>query len=621
MRTLLLRAAVLGALGMACGARTELSAEQHDGGGAPVASGGLGSGGAATGGVNGFAGGMGQGGEGNAPLGGSAAVGGAAGMQQGARGGVAAGEDAGGRGGALAGAGGAGVRADGGAPRGAGGAPASSGARNGGETGTSPRVPGIVVAPSGPLVVTEAGAEVTVRVVLTSALTHPATIEVSSSDPTEGVVRPERLVFGTDDWDQWQSFVIQGVDDGVPDLPQTFQVVLARLVTDDPAYALLKPPDLSVQNWEIFEVVGPGSAAFGGRQLSGNGRFLVYETHDDEIMLHDRSDRSTRRVDDPAIEGASNPRISGDGRYVVYDAGPGSSRNAYVFDRLLEETHGVSVTASGGFGVDRDARPMPSYDGRFIAFVSDSQNLYPTPHSSQGEILLRDTSLGLNTLISVASDGGLANDYATLSSLSDDGRFVVFQSVATNIVPGKPQRRHDVYLRDLQAQSTVVAGRSLDGGYPNSYALLGAFSGNGQVVTFSSFASDIVDGDDADTFDAFAWDRSTDMVARINPVPLADDSHYALTDVSRDGRYIAFNSAAAGMVTGDTNGTSDVFVLDRTHDNLVRRSHGLHGEELSRNSGGASLSDDGKIVMFSTDSPEITGSTAAAGYVVVSVVP
>src|SRR4028119_1945795 len=142
--------------------------------------------------------------------------------------------------------------------------------------------------------------------------------------------------------------------------------------------------------------------------------------------------------------GGTNPSISADGRFVAFDSNasnfvPGDTNNnngIFVRDTLTNTTTGVSVDSAGNQGNRSSLGPSISADGRFVAFSSDASNFVPGDTNSTEDIFVRDTLTNTTTLVSVDSAGNQANMGSEDPSISADGRFVAFYSLASNIVPG-----------------------------------------------------------------------------------------------------------------------------------------------------------------------------------------
>ena len=161
-----------------------------------------------------------------------------------------------------------------------------------------------------------------------------------------------------------------------------------------------------------------------------------------------------------SIYGSGSPSISGDGRFVAFETNatdlvPNDTNHRsdiFVFDRQTGTTERVSV-ASDGAQADLDSyHPSISGDGRYVAFESDASNLVAGDSNATSDIFVYDRATGQTQRVSIASDGSQANDESTTASISGDGRYVVFQTPATNLanlVPGTSES----YTRHFRARS------------------------------------------------------------------------------------------------------------------------------------------------------------------------
>ncbi|WP_104108360.1 PD40 domain-containing protein [Nocardioides sp. 616] len=268
-----------------------------------------------------------------------------------------------------------------------------------------------------------------------------------------------------------------------------------------------------------------------------------------------------------ANEDSRRPAISGDGRFVTYESWatnlvPGDTNRAYdvfVHDRSTAVTTRVSV-ATGGAQAS-GSEPAISGDGRYVTFQSSAASLLPGA-SSGAPVFVHDRSTGVTRPVSVAIDGTPSG--ASHSSISADGRFVAFESPESTLVPGDTHGPGDVFVRDLTTGVTTRVSVATGGAQANESSWKPAISSDGRFVTFESWASNLVPGDTYDQ-DVFVHDRSTG-VTRLASVgsagPGPGGSSYN-PSVSADGRRVAFHSAATNLVSGDTNGVLDVFVWDR----------------------------------------------------------
>ncbi|MDP8961590.1 MAG: hypothetical protein M3N32_08255 [Actinomycetota bacterium] len=295
-----------------------------------------------------------------------------------------------------------------------------------------------------------------------------------------------------------------------------------------------------------------------------------------DVFVHDRQTGATSRVT-PVGDGTQRTgdsygsSISADGRYVAFSHfAPGQS--IQFFHHWL-----YSNSVSGGVIVVHDRQtglttavgdgwePSISGDGRFVAFQSGPGGVYlgggeTTPERT--EVFLHDRTTATTTLVSRASVGTPGDDDSFASSISGDGRFVTFSSYATNLVAGDTNRSPDAFVHDRQTGATSRVSVTSDGTEGDDYSFASSISGDGRFVTFSSYATNLVAGDTNLSPDAFVHDRQTGATSRVGVASdgtQADLGSYA-PDVSDDGSHVAFGSGATNLVAGDTNERTDVFV-------------------------------------------------------------
>ena len=190
---------------------------------------------------------------------------------------------------------------------------------------------------------------------------------------------------------------------------------------------------------------------------------------------------------------------------------------------------------------------------------------------------------------------GIAPDADVISpAVSSDGRFVVFESEATDLVPGDRNRHADVFLYDRQNQETRLVSISPGGVQGDGPSGDPAISGDGRFVVFTSEAANLVPGDENGLKDVFALDRLTGLISRISVTRVGGEadgaSHSPVVDHA--GRYFVYQSAAANLVFNDQNAADDVFIFDRLTQNVIRASAGANDGRSP------AISGDGRIVAF-----------------------
>jgi hypothetical protein len=290
--------------------------------------------------------------------------------------------------------------------------------------------------------------------------------------------------------------------------------------------------------------------------------------------------------------------LSGDGRFAAYGLGAGNTEQIYVWERETGLTTVASTDTTGLAGDDENGIVTLSNDGRYVVFYSRSQNLSQPPPYWQGGVLRRDRAARTTALVSLPDQGGLADDFSLLAAVSDDGRFVAFQSVATNLAGPPRAREHAIYLRDLLLGHTEAVSPAPPTGV-RGWAVDPLIAGDGSFVAFATGV------DSFDTATILLWERTTHQLTTIARGFHPDDG-YPLVGLSTDARYVAFGSRASNVVPDDGNSAMDGFVHDRVAQRTVRRTHDAAGGELARGGRPVALSGNGKTVAFVTASPEVS---------------
>jgi Tol biopolymer transport system component len=334
-----------------------------------------------------------------------------------------------------------------------------------------------------------------------------------------------------------------------------------------------------------------------------------------------------------AIVGAdltgSDRLVSADGRYVIFrswswnlvSGDTNISPDVFLRDRLLGTTERISVDSSGlqgnaGSGLFGYAM---SPDGRFVVFYSEASNLVSGDVNSVADVFVRDRLSGTTALVSLDSGGVQGNAKSEYPCISADGRFVAFDSLATNLVSGDTNGKCDVFVRDLQLGTTQRLSVSTTGTESNGDSLAASISADGRFVAFYSNGSNLVAGDTNGTWDVFVYDRlngSIELVSQPTGGGSGNGESYA-PNISNDGRFVTFTSRASNLVSGDTNGAYDIFVRDRSLAVTELVSVSLTGGAGDSDSLGSGISADGRYVAFESSASNLVsgGPNFGAAYV------
>ncbi len=313
-----------------------------------------------------------------------------------------------------------------------------------------------------------------------------------------------------------------------------------------------------------------------------------------------------------SLLGGGKWQVSDDGRYVVFesnatnlvdDDGNGFT-DVFVRDLELRTTTRVSVNADGTDADGSSGRPAISGDGRYVAFESTATDLVEGDTSGTGGVFVRDLLTGRTTKISLHSNGGESNGPSGRSSINRDGRYVSFVSAASNLVEGDGNGFADIFVRDLQDGLTERVSVNTVGGDANVPSWVSSISANGRYVGFISSADNLVDGDTNGFRDIFVRDLELGQTALVSVDPTGGGANGASLGVAvnADGRVVAFSSVANNLVAEDTNLLDDIFVRDMESNTTTRVNVSQGGAQTSGgNSLSPSLTSDGRFVTFQSD--------------------
>lgn len=242
--------------------------------------------------------------------------------------------------------------------------------------------------------------------------------------------------------------------------------------------------------------------------------------------------------------------------------------DAYARDLQAGVTRWVSVGYGGQPADDASFGYDVSADGRYVVFVSFGSNIVAGDTNGERDVFVRDLQRRTTRRISVGPGGRQADGGSPTGAISADGRFVAFTSWASNLVSGDGNETNDVFVRDRVAGTTRLVSVGLDGQVGNRESVARDISADGRYVLFDSVASNLVDGDTNGLFDTFVRDRLAGTTERVSVGPGGRQANnLSFSDaISPDGRHVTFSSGASNLVAGDTNRTSDVFAWDEAGD-------------------------------------------------------
>lgn len=327
-------------------------------------------------------------------------------------------------------------------------------------------------------------------------------------------------------------------------------------------------------------------------RISEDGNTVVFASMADNLVPHDNNgiigwdifavdlaSQTIQRVSVSSIGEEGNgqstlPQVSGDGRYVLFQSNAlnfvtpdinGIGDDIFLHDRQTGITELVSVSSTGEQGNYYNTFPAMSDDARYIAFDAGSLNLVPDDTNDRSDVFVHDRLLGITERVSVSSAGGQANGDSSWPDISNDGRYVVFNSMASNLVAGDSNGDSDIFLHDRLTHTTELISLSSTGEQGDGFSFSAFVSDNGQFVVFASRAMNLVNPGTGD-MQVFLRDRlagTTELVTVDWGGSLYGAGESYPRAISADGRYVLFDSRADNLVLGDMNGEGDTFIRDR----------------------------------------------------------
>ncbi len=322
--------------------------------------------------------------------------------------------------------------------------------------------------------------------------------------------------------------------------------------------------------------------------------------------------------------------FSANGRYMVFDSDApnlvpkdtNDTNDVFMHNLQTTKTTRISVASDGTQGNEASYSPSISADGRYVVFTSDASNLVSGDTNGKADIFLYERETGKTTRVSVASDGTQSNEGSYAPSISADGRYVVFYSFASNLVPNDKNRASDIFVHERETGKTTRVSVASDGTESNYGSHSPSISVDGRYVAFDSYASNLVPGDTNLTDDIFVYDRQTGKTTRVSVASdgtqSTDGSYWPL--ISADGRYVTFYSSASNLVPGNSNGTSNILVHDQQTGKTTRFNVAEDGTQSTDGSYWPSFNATGRYVAFTSEASNLVqGDTNHAWDIFVTV--
>jgi len=405
-------------------------------------------------------------------------------------------------------------------------------------------------------------------------------------------------------------------------------------------YRVTTPENWFVSQAPLTRVVdGTIQAAFGTSlevSMDRSGRYLTFSSvspfgiednfNQEDVIVFDRETAAIERITN-STAGSIEPTISYDGRYIVFASyantlvsspsvnGNNDVLDIFVYDRTfkstLQVTRGFGVRDSFGLfeatrGFDEvkghSRSPSISNDGRFVVFESEATNLVPNDTNGKSDVFLWDRNSDSIRRISEWFDGE-GNDDSFDASISEDGAIITFASKADNLSDFDENGREDVFVY-FRAQDELFSP-SLIPFYAFPFMSFGpVLSADGTTLAFTSNASGLVRDDVGSDFDIVFYDIPSDSYSRVNIKDAngnrINDLGDWCRDISDDGKYLLFSSGRNDLVGNDSNFKSDIFVYDRTTESVRLMSRSDEGSVGNEDSILAAISGNGQTVAFSS---------------------
>jgi Tol biopolymer transport system component len=262
----------------------------------------------------------------------------------------------------------------------------------------------------------------------------------------------------------------------------------------------------------------------------------------------------------------------------------------------------VSVSSTEAQATDNSYNPSISADGRYVAFLSLASDLVPGDTNAHTDVFVRDRQTGTTERVNLGPNSVEANGDSFYPSISGNGRFVAFGSLASNLVANDTKGSYDIFVRDRQTSTTTRVSVASGGIQSAGGSYQAVISANGRYVAFLSTAADLVPADTNGYQDVFLHDRETGTTTRVNvsTAGAQANNHAFDPSISADGQVIVWDSPASNLVTGDSNNTYDVFVRDVKAGTTTRASVANGNIQANNASYDPSVSGDGRFVTFTS---------------------
>lgn len=365
--------------------------------------------------------------------------------------------------------------------------------------------------------------------------------------------------------------------------------------------------------------------------ISTDGGFVAFESSAtnlinsdtngfDDVFINDLNANLNQRasVDSGGFEALENSRlvdVNEDGTLVVFSSfaqltpqDTNNEEDVYVRDIVNATTTLVSISIFATAGNRDSLNASISGDGSYVAFQSDADDLVANDFNGVTDVFLHELSTGITTRVSTDSAGLEAvGGNSGAPSLNHDGQVIAFSSYATNLIPADTNGLSDVFVHELSSGLTTLVSANLSGNVGSGFSQIPSISDDGTLVAFESSASDLVNSDGNFATDVFVRDLNGGSTTRVSVDDMGTEGNDGSNSasISGDGLFVAFASQADNLIGADNNGVRDVFVHEIAVAETSRVSVDSAGTEATAMSGVPAISGDGNLIVFISDAIDL----------------
>jgi len=353
--------------------------------------------------------------------------------------------------------------------------------------------------------------------------------------------------------------------------------------------------------------------------ISADGNFISYilitpvdeNTNNYDAYLYDRVNNthlliSKNSAGEHFDKSTWNANVSADGSFVTLNTRSSNitpydtynNRDVYLLNRTSSSVQLVSGHTPSSNDSSGDIVSL-SADGRYVAFSSKTTNLIADDNNNKRDIFVKDRRTGFIERVSISSSGDEGSSDSDNPSISDDGRFVVFESFSA-FISADTNAKIDIYLHDRLNHITQIISKN-GATESNGHSTRASISATGRYVVFKSEADNLVSGDSNNKTDVFIKDLITDSIERVSVASDGSEANGAVNmsvTVSADGRYVAFRSNSTSLSSVDLNGKPNIFLRDRTAHKTTCISIPYDGTLIDGYTYNPTISDDGSVIAF-----------------------